>query len=587
MTALACVALVWTTVAPASASQDPWEAVRQCESGGDYRIDTGNGYYGAYQFLPETWDWAVRGAGFPMWAGELPNRAPPDVQDAAAEWLRVNSGLHHWPVCGAHYGDGRRGDKGGATPVNVVGETAIRSVLFPIAGEVTFRNDWGEPRDGGARRHEGTDIGAPKHTPLLALVDGVVVMTALEAGNAGNMLILRDAEGWQYSYMHVNNDTPGTDDGLSPPEHVFGPGIEVGSVVTQGQVVAYVGDSGNSEGTGPHLHIEIRRPDGRKVNPYWSLQVAFDALEHPAEYLCREELDISIAAHDEGAADADASLDTDAPEPVGALADAGLRGTIDPLLLNRGFVDLALSPTLDGAWFVDAAGHVAAVGTAQHHGDMADAESGEFRAGLALGRDTGGLPRVAAIEPTPTGDGYWLAEADGTVHAFGDAGDHGSVDLGGSEAPVVDMRATASGEGYLLLTGDGVVRTAGDAVEHDPLDDAAAGPIEAIAIQPTPGGGGYWVLARDGRLARYGDAAFEGNGLGGPACTWTDLLTVVPAGGDAGLGWWVVADDSQAWAFGTARITPPPRIAGAVQAEAALPPGSPVRTGALANLGGE
>ncbi len=557
--AAATTLLVIVAMVPATATaeqQDPWEAVRQCESGGDYAIDSGNGYYGAYQFLPETWDWAVEGAGFPLWVGELPSLAPPRIQDAAAEWLRVNSGLHHWPVCGRLYGMGTPG-----TDVQTV-----RAILFPVAGDASFRNDWGEPRDNGARFHQGTDIAAPKHSPLLAAVDGVVTAIAFEAGNAGNMLVLRDADGWEYTYIHVNNDTPGTDDGLSPPEHVFGPGIEVGAAVTRGQVLAYVGDSGNAEDSGPHLHMEIRGPDGLKVNPFWSLQQAFDALDL-LEFLCRSHHDIAAG---------EVSPGSDVPSPVTSLADAGLRGTIDADLLDQGFVDLALSPSRDGAWFVDAAGHVVALGTAPDHGGLDDEPEDGFRPALSLGRDTAGMHRVVAIESTPEGDGYWLAEADGTIHARGEAADLGPADVAGTRAPIVDMAATPSGQGAYLLTADGQVLPVGDAGEHQPVDDpTAVGPIEAVTIQVTPTGEGYWVLASDGRLVRFGDADFEGNGVGGESCLWTDLLTVVPVQDGAGPGWWVIADDSQAWAFGSARNTPPPRIEGAVTVETAPAEASP------------
>ena len=52
------------------------------------------------------------------------------------------------------------------------------------------------------------------------------------------------------------------------------PLLTVGSQVRAGQVIAYMGDSGNSEGSVPHLHFEIRRPDHRPVNPYPSLAAA-------------------------------------------------------------------------------------------------------------------------------------------------------------------------------------------------------------------------------------------------------------------------------------------------------------------------
>jgi hypothetical protein len=71
---------------------DPvWAKLRRCESGGRYNINTGNGFYGAYQFVPSTW----RGLGYPG----MPHLAPPHVQDEAAQKLQARSGWGQWPAC--------------------------------------------------------------------------------------------------------------------------------------------------------------------------------------------------------------------------------------------------------------------------------------------------------------------------------------------------------------------------------------------------------------------------------------------------------------------------------------------------------
>jgi len=67
-------------------------AIRSCESGGDYSINTGNGFSGAYQFLQSTWE-AVGGTGFP-------HEASPREQDERAARLYRESGSSPWPVCG-------------------------------------------------------------------------------------------------------------------------------------------------------------------------------------------------------------------------------------------------------------------------------------------------------------------------------------------------------------------------------------------------------------------------------------------------------------------------------------------------------
>lgn len=69
-------------------------SLRMCESGGNYGINSGNGYYGAYQFSASTW----RGLGF---AG-YPHQASPATQDAAVRKLFGSSGWSPWPVCSQH-----------------------------------------------------------------------------------------------------------------------------------------------------------------------------------------------------------------------------------------------------------------------------------------------------------------------------------------------------------------------------------------------------------------------------------------------------------------------------------------------------
>jgi len=77
--------------APVPVTGDVWARLRQCESGGRYDINTGNGYYGAYQFLLSTWN----RLGYPGY----PHQAAPEVQDEAAQKLQARSGWGQWPAC--------------------------------------------------------------------------------------------------------------------------------------------------------------------------------------------------------------------------------------------------------------------------------------------------------------------------------------------------------------------------------------------------------------------------------------------------------------------------------------------------------
>jgi hypothetical protein len=152
----------------------------------------------------------------------------------------------------------------------------IRSMRFPVAGPVEYWNDWGNCRGGPAcpRKHIGNDIIADRLQPLLATTDGVITHIVDNHPTAGWGLVITDAEGWEYKYFHMNNDTPGTDDGSNDATWRFVEGLGEGTVVTAGQVIGWVGDSGNSEESVPHLHFEIHDPTGAAVNPYPSLRLA-------------------------------------------------------------------------------------------------------------------------------------------------------------------------------------------------------------------------------------------------------------------------------------------------------------------------
>jgi hypothetical protein len=120
-----------------------------------------------------------------------------------------------------------------------------------------------------------------KMLPELAAVDGVVYRLKFDnLSSGGNSVTIKGTDGWTYHYIHVNNDTPGTDNGQATRDQAFPSNIVVGATVTKGQVIAYLGDSGNAESTGSHLHFEIRQPaapgayTGTPIDPYDSLQAA-------------------------------------------------------------------------------------------------------------------------------------------------------------------------------------------------------------------------------------------------------------------------------------------------------------------------
>lgn len=157
-------------------------------------------------------------------------------------------------------------DRVGAIAASPEEEPDVVFDVFPVDSQsITFWDSWGAARSGG-RRHQGTDIMADRGLPIVAVADGVVTEMG-EARLSGYFIRVEHDGGWMTVAMHLNNDTFGTDDGLGGTWSAFYPTLMVGDEVTAGQVLGYVGDSGNAEGTRPHAHFELRI-DGAKVNPY-------------------------------------------------------------------------------------------------------------------------------------------------------------------------------------------------------------------------------------------------------------------------------------------------------------------------------
>jgi hypothetical protein len=146
----------------------------------------------------------------------------------------------------------------------------VRNIAFPVNGEYTFRDDF----LGGTRQHQGNDIIAAKMTPLVAAVDGYINYVAIPEASWGYEIMIQDEEGYTYDYLHVNNDTPGTDDGNGGIANAYAPGVVRGARVSKGQLIGWVGDSGNAEDTVSHLHFEMHDPNQNVFDPYPSLVAA-------------------------------------------------------------------------------------------------------------------------------------------------------------------------------------------------------------------------------------------------------------------------------------------------------------------------
>jgi hypothetical protein len=123
---------------------------------------------------------------------------------------------------------------------------------FPVDGSCWYTDTWMAPRSGG-RLHEGVDIGAAGGTPLLAVADGRIAKMYSEQPNwkGGNAIRLTTADGTYFFYGHLQG---------------FAEGLAVGAPVTAGQVIGYVGKTGNAGVD--HLHFEVHPGGGAAVNPY-------------------------------------------------------------------------------------------------------------------------------------------------------------------------------------------------------------------------------------------------------------------------------------------------------------------------------
>jgi hypothetical protein len=158
------------------------------------------------------------------------------------------------------------GAEGAAGPeATVAGPSGFGPDVFPVVGASRWSDTYGAARDGGVRQHAGQDIMAPRMTPLVALFEGVA-RGYFSPGRSGYTVDLV-GNGRSASYRHLNDDTPGTTDNAGGEAFAFAPGIAAGMRVVAGQLLGWVGDSGNARGTSPHLHLEVHLAGQGTVNP--------------------------------------------------------------------------------------------------------------------------------------------------------------------------------------------------------------------------------------------------------------------------------------------------------------------------------
>ena len=149
----------------------------------------------------------------------------------------------------------------------------VPQLIFPVIGKVVYSDDFGDARWQGG--HEGNDLLADRKAPVVAVEAGKVAFWA-RSGSAGCMLYLYGKSGTTYLYIHLNNDLTAKNDnrGSCVAGVAFAPGLTDGQEVRAGDLIGYVGDSGDADGIHPHLHFELHPGGGKAVSPFRYLQKA-------------------------------------------------------------------------------------------------------------------------------------------------------------------------------------------------------------------------------------------------------------------------------------------------------------------------
>ncbi len=128
----------------------------------------------------------------------------------------------------------------------------VTLTAFPVQGRCWYGDTWHAPR-GAGRLHEGVDLIAAEGLQLYAVVDGTISKQYVDfvGSTAGNGLRVAQDNGTYFTYLHLS---------------AFAEGIAVGTRVTAGQLIGYVGQTGSA--ATPHLHFEVHPASGGAVNPY-------------------------------------------------------------------------------------------------------------------------------------------------------------------------------------------------------------------------------------------------------------------------------------------------------------------------------
>ena len=155
--------------------------------------------------------------------------------------------------------------------INKLDKDEVENLPIPVLMGVRVANlspNFGDPRDGGAREHEGLDIMAPMGAFIASPTEAVVVRTG-DGSSSGIYVTTANPGGETFTYMHLSD---------------IADGIKTGTVLKAGELLGYVGDTGNAKGGAPHLHFEIRK-SRKALDPFPRLTKEFTTNERIAVLL--------------------------------------------------------------------------------------------------------------------------------------------------------------------------------------------------------------------------------------------------------------------------------------------------------------
>lgn len=229
-----------------------WDVLAECESGGRWDLNTGNGYYGGLQFKQSTWK---RHGGQEF--------APRADLATRGQQIKVAERIHYdaWPNCPYPLTGTYSNEKLDRLALRLLSlgfgrAEVVENIYRPfiIGGAAAWSNTWGAPRYGPGlivRTHEGQDVFCEYGSPVLAAVRGTIEFG--EGGLGGRVARLYNKDGSYFYYAHLSdwNDKE----------------LSNGDRVRPGDVIGYCGNTGNALATAPHVHFGWYTESGGARDP--------------------------------------------------------------------------------------------------------------------------------------------------------------------------------------------------------------------------------------------------------------------------------------------------------------------------------